>query len=134
MKRTLNINKLILLSLTLAFSSCGQTFNSNTNDTGLVALGACTEAGTPAGDRYCAAEKVIQDRCVNCHSGYHDQWAKWKDETAWKSSGRVVAGSTASSVLITRLKNQGGNMPADAPQIADTEYQTLIDWVQMMTP
>ena len=131
MKPTLSINN-IFFCLLLLLSSCGQTFNSNTNDTGLVALGACSEAGTTAGDRYCAAEAIIQSRCINCHSGYHDQWSTWKNDAAWKTSGRVVAGSTAGSTLITRLKNQGGNMPADAPQMADTEYQTLIEWVQLM--
>ena len=125
-----DISKFIIIATLLL--SCGQTFNSNTNDKGLVSLTACSEAGTPAGDRYCAAESIIQNRCINCHTGYHDQWATYNNDSEWKASGRVVAGSTAGSSLITRLKNQGGNMPADAPQIPDSEYQTLINWVQMM--
>ncbi|MFT6070650.1 MAG: putative membrane protein [Bacteriovoracaceae bacterium] len=127
----LNINKLFLISIVL-LSSCGQTFNSNTSDAGLIPLLACTEAGTAAGDRYCAAQTIIQEKCVNCHSGYHDQWAAYTNDSHWKTSGRVVAGSTAGSTLITRLKNQGGNMPADNPQISDSNYQVLIEWVQLM--
>lgn len=127
----LNTNKLFLI-LILLLAGCGQTFNSNTSDSGLIPLLACTEAGTAAGDRFCAAKLIIQDKCVNCHSGYHDQWAAFTNDAKWKASGRVVAGSTAASSLITRLKNQGGNMPADNPQIPDTNYQTLIEWVQLM--
>ena len=128
MKLTLKLNKFFFILL-IAFSGCGQTFNSNTNDSGLVALGAC-DAGNSV--EYCAAEAIIQDCCINCHSGYHDQWSSFRNDAAWKASGRVVAGSTAGSTLITRLKNQGGNMPEDNPQIADAEYQTLIEWVQLM--
>ena len=131
LKLTLSINKFFICLLML-LTSCGQTYNSNSSDTGLVALGACSEAGTAAGDRYCAAEAINQNRCINCHSGYHDQWASYTNDAAWKTSGRVVAGSTAGSTMITRLKNQGGNMPTDNPQIPDAEYQTLLEWVQMM--
>lgn len=126
MKLSLNINKLFFLLLVTLFS-CGQTFNSNTNDKGLVALGDCVGSTD-----FCTAQGIIQTRCINCHTGYHDQWATFNDEAAWKASGRVVAGSTSQSSLITRLKNQGGNMPADAPQIPDSEYQALIQWVQNM--
>jgi cytochrome c5 len=127
----LNINKLFCI-LSLLLVGCGQTFNSNTSDSGLIPLLACSEFGTAAGDRYCAAQTIIQDKCVNCHSGYHDQWAAFTNDANWKTSGRVVAGSTAGSSLITRLKNQGGDMPADNPQISDANYRTLIDWVQLM--
>ena len=125
-------NYLFIFVSALLLAGCGQTFNSNTSDSGLIPLLACTEAGTAAGDRFCAAQAVIQEKCINCHSGYHDQWAAYTNDQAWKTSGRVVAGSTAGSTLITRLKNQGGNMPADSPQISDVNYQSLIEWVQLM--
>jgi hypothetical protein len=102
----LSISKLIFISLFL-LTGCGQTFNSNTSDTGLIPLLDCTEGGTAAGDRFCAAKLIIQDKCINCHSGYHDQWAAFTNDALWKSSGRLLAGSTAGSSLITRLKNHG---------------------------
>ncbi len=132
MKLLSDTNKFLIVILLASLSSCGQTFNSNSNDANLTAFTACSEAGTAAGDRYCAAETIIRTRCTNCHSGYHDQWSSYTNDAAWKASGRVVAGSVAGSTVITRLKNQGGNMPADAPQISDTEYQTLVEWVQQM--
>lgn len=128
MKPTLSLNSFFIVLL-MALSSCGQTFNSNTSDTGLIPFAAC---GAGNSDEYCAAEVIIRDKCINCHSGYHDQWASYKTDADWLGSGRVVAGSTAGSTLITRLKNQGGNMPADAPQISDADYQTLITWVQSL--
>ncbi|MBK26411.1 MAG: hypothetical protein CME70_20595 [Halobacteriovorax sp.] len=134
MKLLLDTNKIIIILLLMGLSSCGQTFNSNSNDANLTAFVACSEAGTAAGDRYCAAEAIIRNRCTGCHAppGYHEAWSSYKNDAAWKASGLVVAGSVAASKMITRLKNQGGNMPADAPQISDAEYQTLVEWVQQM--
>lgn len=122
----------VISNILFLLSSCGQTFNSNSGDSGLIALGSCTEAGTPAGDRYCAAEAVIRSKCINCHSGSHDEWSSFTNDADWINSGRVVAGSTASSGLISSLRNQGGNMPEDNPQIPDADYQVLLDWVGLI--
>lgn len=119
--------KVILFSILLA--SCGQTYNSNSGDDKTTSGTSGIDTSSPAGQRLAAAYTVINNRCINCHTGYHNSWANLKSDAAWLASGTVVAGNTGGSSLISRLKNVGGDMPKLNPQIPEAEYQTLIDWV-----
>ena len=124
--------KIILGTGILLLTSCGQVFNSNSNDLNIYASD-CASSGSP---EYAAPCLIIKDQCISCHSGYHDKWASWKTSADWVSNGIVVAGDPNGSQLIYRMKNfQGGadsNMPEGLPQIPDDEYNTLVDWIEAL--
>lgn len=123
----LNIKTLKLALITIVISSCGQTYNSNTEDFNLLPSSFCSNQGN---SNLCAANEIIQTKCTNCHtSPIHAGWAAYDTDAEWTASGRVVAGNPDSSTLITKLKNYGGNMPDQAPPLTESEVQTLRDWI-----
>lgn len=108
----------------LLFASCGQTFNSNTEDFNLLPSSFCADQAL------CTANEIIQNKCTNCHtSNIHAFWGAFDTNAEWVASGRVVAGDPNASTLITKLKNYGGNMPDQTPELTDAEAQALRDWV-----
>ncbi|MBT3585742.1 MAG: hypothetical protein HN509_12630 [Halobacteriovoraceae bacterium] len=119
------MNKLVFL-IFLLLISCGQTFNSNSGD----AKFAITTCADPSNTTLFNATLVLADRCINCHTGYHDKWANYCTNNDWVNAGEVLPGNSAGSLLIKILKqNAGGTMPKNQPKIPDTEYQTLIQWI-----
>lgn len=106
-----------------------QTINSNSFDTSFGSTVRCADSSYTA---LCDANEIIYDQCINCHDGSHDDWSEYITDAAWIASGSVVKGSPDSSSLITKLKNLSGNMPVDAPQISEEDYQVLRTWITNM--
>lgn len=114
------------LLLTLLLSSC-QDYNSNSGDQGrygIVSLVGSAE--------FKASYAVIQNRCVNCHSGYHNNWANFTAEQDLVNDNKVVPANPAGSLLIQRIVNTGGsaaNMPPGGSPLPDAEYEALKTWI-----
>lgn len=76
---------------------------------------------------------IIQNRCVNCHtSQIHSSWSSYTSPELWIESGRVIPGDPDNSSLIYRIINHGGDMPLNGSPIPDTEYDTLVEWVESL--
>ena len=71
----------------------------------------------------------MQESCMSCHSGFHNNWNSFKSDEEWISSGLIAPGDPYSSTLVIRLKNIGGNMPKDNPQISEDEFDKIVDWI-----
>lgn len=125
------MNRVCLLFITL-LSACGQSFNSNTSDFNLVVSNFCTDQSNL---RLCAANEVLQKKCANCHtSSIHAAWTTYSTDAEWLAAGnnRVIAGNSDASTVITKLKNYGGNMPDQAPELTDAEAKILRDWIDAL--
>lgn len=121
-------NILFHLSLFLYLTGCGQTFNSQSIDrfsgTGNI------DVSTVQGVRLFKAYQVIQSRCINCHTGYHNSWIQYNTDNLWIKNGLIVKGEFRDSQLISRLQNEGSDMPLLAAQIPEADYQILKDWIE----
>lgn len=125
------MSKLIFIFIAL-LNSCGQSFNSNTSDFNLVVSNFCTDQSNL---RLCAANEILQKNCANCHtSSIHAAWTTYATDAQWLEAGnsRVIAGNADASTIISKLKNYGGNMPDQAPELTDEEAQVLKDWIDAL--
>ncbi|MGE0174709.1 MAG: cytochrome c [Oligoflexales bacterium] len=128
----MKVNRQLILGMsaiaaTLVFS-CGQDYNSNSGDERLRRSTTTqqSECDTPAKERLCAANKIIANRCLSCHEWPYDTDAEWT------GSGLIKAGNKAGSKIISRLKNAGGDMPADGTKLSDSEYKAMVEWVEQI--
>ncbi len=112
----------------LLLFGCGQTFNSHSVDN-FIGTGNI-DISTPEGMRLFQATSVIKNRCINCHTGYHNSWLQYNRDIDWIGSGLVIKGDFRGSLLISRLQNEGSDMPLFAPQIPESEYQLLKEWIE----
>lgn len=130
MKKLLIASSFLLLLLT---NSC-QDFNSNTFD-------EYRFSGFDLSTAEGRAMKVINDKCVNCHSNYHGAWSteKFRVDIAGNSNAWVAAGLIDSappstpftnSQIIMRLFNYGGNMPQGGSSLTADEITTLCTWIE----
>ena len=120
------MKKYLLLFLLV---SCGQSFNSNSKD---FLLGSQIYCSNTSETKLCQANEIIAKNCINCHSGYHNNWASYLTNSAWLSSALITSGNADNSLLILKLKNAGGNMPEGAAPINDTDYQALKNWIDTL--
>lgn len=115
--------------LTAFLGACGQDYNSNSGDEN---LGGGTplkvSCGTPDAARLCTAITIIRKSCGGCHA----DMAAYETDAAWVSSGRVVAGKTASSTVFTRLINSGSDMPQGGSALPTKDYDALRAWIDQM--
>jgi hypothetical protein len=88
--------------------------------------------------KFALAAEVINNRCINCHSGYHNFWKSYKTEDNWVNEpsprfGSVIPGDPDGSAIIYRLSKWGtsseDNMPEAAPSLTEKEYLSLVDWI-----
>lgn len=120
-------SKKALFFTSLFTLGCGQSFNSNTEDKNLLPSSFCANQSQT---QLCTANEIIQKKCTNCHtSNIHAFWAPFDTNEEWVASGRVIAGDADNSTLVKKLKNYGGNMPDQAPELSDTEAQAIKDWI-----
>ncbi|MBK24569.1 MAG: hypothetical protein CME70_11295 [Halobacteriovorax sp.] len=117
----------ILLYLLVA-SSCIQSDNSNTFDRAF-SENIGIDRSTPKGERLYQAYIVLKENCMSCHTGYHNDWNSNKTDQGWISSGQIEPNDSYSSSLVIRLKNIGGNMPKDKPQISEAEFDLITNWI-----
>jgi hypothetical protein len=99
-------------------TSCGQSNNSSSGDSKYSSAGSSD-----------AAIAIINSRCISCHEGYHDNWSNFTTFADYEDAGLVVGGSPLSSILITRLKNSGGDMPKNGPALDADEYLAVENWI-----
>ena len=118
---------LILSNLFLVLLIGCQSYNSNTFD---FLERPSIDPSTPLYDAY----NVIYDDCIDCHSGYHNNWLDPSIGTneGWINAGLVISSDPTNSILIQKLKNVGGNMPLNEPQIDNVDYQDLIVWINSL--
>jgi hypothetical protein len=119
--------KKLILILSLLLCSCGQSYNSNSKDFLLSGNGI-----DPSNTSLVEAFSVISNNCISCHSGYHNSWSNYKTDQQWIDSGNVSAGSALSSPLIIRLKNRGGDMPLLSSNLSESEYNSLVNWIDAL--
>ncbi len=115
-----------ILFLVLALASC-QTYNSNTDDE--AKYGPTDLVG---GAEFVVAFPIIQSRCINCHTGYHNAWSNYKDSRDWVTNNLIVGGDPDNSDFIVRIFNHGSatsNMPMGGSPLPASEYNALVDWV-----
>lgn len=119
------IASILLLLLVI---SCGQNYNSNTFDKDIYQE-VTIDVTSPEGERFYQAFNVIKDKCISCHTGYHNSYANYTTDAEWTASGLIVAGDYEGSFLRNKLKNYGGNMPASGSELSDSEIAYLEDWI-----
>lgn len=112
------------LTLTLLITSCGQDFNSNSFDSQRYGNTGIDNT-TPFGKAF----NVIQTKCINCHTGYHNIYSGYTTSQAWINAGLINANDFGGSPLIIKLINYGGNMPQGGSQLSTTEITYLQDWI-----
>lgn len=117
----------------LLLVSCDE-YNSNSADK--LRYGDDIQQERDAGDpNFNPAFVIIQDRCINCHTGDHNNWARFRNDDAWISSGLVHRGDPDNSTFIERIINSGhagADMPRGAGALPDSEYQLLRKWITEM--
>jgi hypothetical protein len=114
--------KNILFFIFILFSSCGQNYNSNSNDEGVYG-----NIGITPGSNLYNAYVVMQAKCFACHG---DQWKDYKTSNDWIEKGLIVSGSTVNSSIYTSLTNNGGSMPKNPyPPLTKAEVETLKTWI-----
>lgn len=111
------------LFLLLMLAGCGQDYNSNYGDYSQYSPVEGIDTSTPEGLRLLDAYKVMQTSCFQCHS-----WSEYKTSAQWVSAGLVTRGNLSSSILYTRLKNVGGNMPP-AGQLTTADFTSIETWI-----
>lgn len=106
--------------------ACGQDYNSNSGDA-MYGKAVATVAGSALFQRSFA---ILQRECTGCHRGTHAAWGAFRTEEDWIRAGLVVPGDRASSPLITDLLNEGGDMPLGGRALPESDYQTLVQWIE----
>ncbi len=116
------------LAIIVFLTSCIQSTNSNTFDR-TFSENIGIDRSTPAGERLYQAYIVLKNDCMSCHSGYHNSWSSFNTDQAWIDSGLIESNDAYSSTLVIRLKNIGGNMPKDNPQLSEEDFDKVIEWI-----
>lgn len=119
---------LTILSLFFTITSCYQETNSNSFDD-RYSLSNGIDTSTPNGQRLSDAYDILKESCMNCHTGYHNSWTNLNTDSKWINTGVVEQNDAYSSTLLIRLKNIGGNMPKDNPQISEEDFDIIVDWI-----
>lgn len=125
------MNKLSILAILSSFftiTSCYQDTNSNSFDD-RYSLSNGIDTSTPNGQRLSNAYDILKENCMNCHTGYHNSWTNLNTDSKWINTGLVEQNDAYSSTLLIRLKNIGGNMPKDNPQISEEDFDIIVDWI-----
>jgi hypothetical protein len=120
--------KFLLAISFLSLTSCLQSTNSNSFDRSYSQT-VNIDTSTAAGERLYAAYMVLKNNCMNCHTGYHDSWTTFNTDQKWIESTLVEVNDGYSSSLIINLKNIGGSMPKDRPQLPEEDLDILLDWI-----
>ncbi|MGZ3723077.1 MAG: hypothetical protein ACXVA9_09115 [Bdellovibrionales bacterium] len=109
--------------LILTLASCGQNYNSSTNDNGgELGIDCATEP------RLCAAVLAMKNNhCFECHS-----WSGYKTDASWIAAGLVTKDNPGNSKLVQQLKNAGGTMPQNYSPMSSDEYDAVKTWIQNM--
>ncbi|MDH5415521.1 MAG: hypothetical protein OEW87_15400, partial [Flavobacteriaceae bacterium] len=119
--------KVSLIVFSILFNSCIQSTNSNSFDRSFSETIDIDRSG-PAGESLFQAYNVLKKNCMSCHTGYHNDWNAFNTDQAWINSGVIEPNDAYASSLVIRLKNTGGNMPKNSPQITEDELTIISTW------
>ena len=77
----------------------------------------------------------MRQSCFPCHSrnGGQTDFESLVTEQDWLNSGLIAVGDAASSRLVIKLKNAGGNMPLNASQISNDDYTAIRGWIDQLS-
>ena len=125
----------LIISFLFFFSSCGQNWDSHTTDSSLLACSSPQASEDPGQQNFINAFKIIKEKCINCHQGYHDAWTCYTSQSDWfnkptinPGAPLVVKGDSSASALILRLDS--GMPPPDSPYpLTREERETLERWI-----
>lgn len=121
-----------ILPILIFFLGCIQTYNSNSFDKENYGPSSNFNPEDPKSVRRSKALSVLQENCISCHFGRHNQWAGFTTDSQWVSSSLVIPGESANSRLIMKLQNRGGNMPLNNPPISEDDVDILADWIDQI--
>ena len=120
-----------LALLVFSLLSC-QDYNSHTFDKNKFSDFGC--AAGEAAD-FCLAYEVLKSNCINCHEGFHDDWAatEFTLESKWINTGLIIPGNALGSKLYKKLWSQvpvpsGDPMPPEGA-LSNSEDQTIFNWI-----
>ena len=113
-------------------ASCFQQSNSNTSDQRLE-----NGATVTGNEKFKAAFNVLNNECVACHTGYHDDWLNLKTEDDWASLGDVKPGDSSNSLMVERIhgcgpSDSGDQMPKSADRLTSSECAAITEWIDSL--
>lgn len=114
--------------LVVLLASCNQSTNSNSFDR-KYSENIGIDRSTAGGERLYQAYIALKKNCMSCHSGYHSSWTTFNTDQAWIESGLIESNDAYGSTLVIRLKNMGGNMPKNNPQMSEEDFEKIIEWI-----
>ncbi len=82
-------------------------------------------------------EILTRGTCLRCHGANSSSgdFASLTTNAGWATSPYVIPNSPDKSLLISRLRNNGGNMPRDASKtLSSSDHQKLRSWVTGLSP
>jgi hypothetical protein len=118
---------ILLLTILSCLSSCFQQSNSNTKDS--------AQVDDSEGVAFKAAFTVLNNECIQCHSGYHDDWSRYSREADWLAvSDLIISGDANNSYLVKRIHECGSidsekQMPKDSDVLTLDECAAITDWI-----
>lgn len=84
-------------------------------------------------DPFFAASSILQQKCINCHSGFHQRWQNFRSSKDWVKNNLVIPGKPNSSLLFKKLKFNGGNMPlGNSAEISNDENEKIKIWIESL--
>lgn len=120
--------RIILLFILLGLASC-QDYNSNSSDAIRYKPIEVDDGGDP---NFAPARSIILNRCVNCHSEEHNEWANLTNQQ-WLDTGLIIRGDPDNSPFIKTIFNSGSptaNMPFEGSALPAAEFTALKTWIQ----
>jgi len=82
-----------------------------------------------------SAFSVLNSKCIQCHTNYHDSWSSYTREADWLTEGSlVIAGNANGSYLVERTHgcgatDLGNQMPKDDDLITSDECSAITAWI-----
>ncbi len=123
-----SMKQLLVITTLSLMTSCYQEVNSNSFDD-RYSVSNGIDTSTANGKRLSDAYDVLSNKCMNCHTGYHNNWSDFTTDSKWIEANLVESNNAYLSSLVLRMKNTGGNMPKDNPQIKEEDFDIIIEWI-----
>lgn len=99
--------------------------------------GAVSQGGTTVNPLFLKARKVLNNRCLSCHTGSATNWTVSRDssEQEWLTrtpEGLIVAGDPEASIIVQlMIYRENGTMPEGATKktFQEKDFQAIVDWI-----
>lgn len=110
-----------ILFILFFLASCGQDYNSNSNDASIY-----EDSGITPGSNLYNAYSVMKTKCFMCHG----DWKNYKTSQDWIDHGLIVSGAPTNSDIYNSLIQNGGGMPKSPySPLTSAEVETLRTWI-----